>query len=109
MQIQPVKIQEIAALCDPEGHRNIIRLLLNTGVDTSATTCYKRTALNYAAIGKHDDVFQSLWEADIKASRKGLLLRRQRPATLSHPQRPIPEKTLASASASPYTAMRYET
>ena len=32
------------------------KLLFNAGVDISATTCHKRTALHYAAIGKHEDV-----------------------------------------------------
>ena len=56
-----------------KGHRNTVIVLLNAGVDISATTCHKGTAPHYAAIGKHEDVGQLLWEAGINASRKGLL------------------------------------
>lgn len=60
-------------LAAPKGHRNTVKLLLNAGVDIPSTTCHKRTALHYAAIGKHEDVRQLVWEAGINASRRGLL------------------------------------
>lgn len=36
----------------------------------SSATCYTWTALHYAAIGKHEDVFQLLLEAGINVSPK---------------------------------------
>ncbi len=53
-----------------KGHRNIVKLLFNAGVDILAMTYYKRTALHYAAIGKHEVVFQLLLEAGINVSTK---------------------------------------
>jgi ankyrin repeat protein len=53
-----------------KGHRNIVKLLFNAGVDISAMTYHERTALHYAAIGKHEDVFQLLLEAGINVSTK---------------------------------------
>ena len=47
-----------------KGHINIVKLLLNAGVDFWATA-YDGTALHYAAIEGHEDVFQLLWEAGI--------------------------------------------
>ncbi len=52
-----------------KGHMNIVKLLLNAGVDVWAAA-YHGIALNYAAIGEHEDVFQLLWEAGINAHRK---------------------------------------
>lgn len=45
------KIQETAAFCSPECAQRYRRVLLNANVEISATTCHKRTALHYAAIG----------------------------------------------------------
>jgi len=53
-----------------KGQTNIVKLLLNVGVDASATTYHKRTALHYAAIEKHEDMFQLLLESGIEVSRK---------------------------------------
>lgn len=52
-----------------KGHMNIIKLLINAGVDLWAAA-YHGIALHYAAIGEHEDVFQFLWEAGINAHRK---------------------------------------
>lgn len=52
------------------GHGNIVKLLINAGVDISATTYHKRTALHYAAIEKHEHVFQLLLKAGINVFTK---------------------------------------
>ena len=52
-----------------KGHMNIVKLLLNAGVDVWAAA-YHGNALHYAAIGEHEDVFQLLYEAGIDAHRK---------------------------------------
>lgn len=62
--------KDLRNLAAQRGHKNIVKLLLNAGVDISATTYHKRIALHYAAIGKHEDVFQLLLEASINVSPK---------------------------------------
>lgn len=52
-----------------KGHMNIVKLLINAGVDVWAAADHG-IALHYAAIGEHEDVFQLLWEAGINAHRK---------------------------------------
>jgi ankyrin repeat protein len=52
-----------------KGHMNIVKLLINAGVDVWAAADHG-IALHYAAIGEHEDVFQFLWEAGINAHRK---------------------------------------
>jgi len=49
-----------------KGHINIVILLLNAGVDVWVIGI----ALNYVAIGEHEDVFQFLWEVGINAHQK---------------------------------------
>lgn len=56
-----------------KGHRNIVKLLINAGVDVSATTYHKKTALHYAVTGKRASMFLPK-----------IILGRQRPATRSH-------------------------
>ncbi len=53
-----------------KGQTNIVKLLLNAGVDASVTTYHKRTALHYAAIENHGDVFQLLLQAGVNVSQK---------------------------------------
>ena len=52
-----------------KGYINIVKLLINAGVDLWAIA-YHGIALYYAAIGEYKDMFQFLWDAGINAHRK---------------------------------------